>query len=430
VGNGVTHFYDPETEQLTSKLSQDDLLAPPVSAPQQGVVFAQSPDEVPAPDVAGQACYPHCRWNCTQPVCNQDCTPECEQPRCQTRCRRPDYSKCSIQCGKPHCSVFCPESSCKESEGENCSSPKCQTRCARPTCFLNCKDSVQCAHVCHPPRCTWNCRNPSQCDKPSCRLTCEKAAGCARSYQLPPLSPSLTVNGEFTAEKAHWVTFAWGACGLQCGRSVRHRKVVCSTGEDSECTFAARPATEESCEDYSLCNAWRAGKWGECSEICGGRGVRSRQVWCSNEDENECVGSRPASEEVCVDHGPHCEECSVTFYGGPNFDDWNATVSPGHYNDTALLKSGVQCEDVSSLKVVGRCCRLKIYEYADFNQRTRGFQAFVGPGSFNRQDLEDRNVDDNDVSAADIWVDLRCAKEGRNVNVDALHQRMLLLRRE
>mmetsp|Transcript_21614 Transcript_21614/g.52705 ORF Transcript_21614/g.52705 Transcript_21614/m.52705 type:complete len:626 (-) Transcript_21614:40-1917(-) len=393
---------DAEEPDVPVSQSQTDSAAKSVSAVTAGAV--EESDE--------KSCYPRCSWNCTQPICNQDCTPECEQPTCQTRCPKPDYSQCKIDCNTPHCSVFCPKDPCHSKPGTKCSSPKCSTQCARAVCALKCKNRVPCNNVCHPPRCTWNCRNPRACPKPECRLVCERPLGCAQNYELPPLSPALTVQQSFTADRARWVTYAWGQCGMKCGKSVQTRKVLCSTGQDHECQFGVKPPTEQECEDNSGCNQWQKGTWGKCSAVCG-KGRMTRKVWCGNDDTNECFGEKPETERECLDEGEHCQTCKVTLHGGPYHNGWSAKFVPGEYNTEALIAKGAKCEEVSSITVEGACCRATVYQYGDFNERNRGWEAEFKNGKHDVDALEEAGVKDNDVSAMDVYFAEDCGAAGR-----------------
>jgi hypothetical protein len=342
------HYFQPEQGKIVAELPQGAREAPLValvaSVGDDHTMTATTVNALASGAVVEsdkKSCYPQCSWNCTRPVCNQDCSPQCEQPKCQTRCPKPDYSNCNIDCGTPKCTVFCPKDPCQQTPGTTCSSPKCSTQCARPSCALKCNDHVPCQSLCHPPRCTWSCRNPKACPKPECRLVCEKPLGCAQTYELPPLSPAMTVQNSFNADRAKWVTYSWGKCGMQCGKSVQTRKVLCSTGEDHECQFAPKPASEQECEDLTGCNAWQTGEWSRCSAQCG-RGHRTRQVSCSNKDVRECLGEKPLHKIKCEDKGPHCTECKVTLYGGPYFTGWHANFKNGSY--TTRIWSGVaQC---------------------------------------------------------------------------------------
>mmetsp|Transcript_23039 Transcript_23039/g.50673 ORF Transcript_23039/g.50673 Transcript_23039/m.50673 type:complete len:632 (+) Transcript_23039:105-2000(+) len=435
--NGKYQYFNPESNKLVEHIPHGAKTAPVVQfletaqepigedadAEEPDVPVSQSQTESAAKSVSAvtagaveesdaKSCYPRCSWNCTQPICNQDCSPECEQPTCQTRCPKPDYSQCKIDCTTPHCSVFCPKDPCHSNPGTKCSSPKCSTQCARAVCALKCKNRVPCNNVCHPPRCTWNCRNPRACPKPECRLVCERPLGCAQNYELPPLSPALTVQQSFTADRARWVTYEWSQCGMKCGKSVQTRKVLCSTGQDHECQFGVKPATEQECEDLSGCNQWQKGTWGKCSAVCG-KGKMTRKVWCGNDDTNECFGDKPEMERECLDEGQHCQVCKVTLHGGPYHTGWSANFVPGEYNTEALIAKGAKCEEVSSITVEGACCRASVYQYGDFNERNKGWEAEFKNGKHDVDALEEAGVKDNDVSAMDVYFAEDCGAAGR-----------------
>mmetsp|Transcript_79296 Transcript_79296/g.181753 ORF Transcript_79296/g.181753 Transcript_79296/m.181753 type:complete len:586 (+) Transcript_79296:75-1832(+) len=437
-------YFNPETDAVMDQVPTGDRVAPVVAFPGSAhtLQFAQEPEslgvdatpeeaDIPVAQTQAEAihavtavtstevvegeaksCYPRCTWNCTQPICNQDCTPECEQPTCQTRCPRPDYSACKIDCGEPHCSVFCPKDLCRSTPGAKCSSPKCSTQCARPVCALKCKNRVPCNNVCHPPRCTWNCRNPRACAKPECRLVCERPLGCAQNYELPPLSPALTVEASFNADRAKWVVYPWGPCGTMCGKAFQTRKVLCSTGDDHECAFSPKPPTQQSCEDVSGCNVYHVSEWSKCSMTCG-KGIQTRSVTCSNEDEKECLDKKPESEQDCMDKGDHCTGCRVVLFGNGDFTGWNATFGPGNYETDDLVDGGAKCEEVSSAKVIGECCHAYLYQYGDFNRRNKGWRVHLAKGEYDDAAMEEAGVQDNDASALRVEEDSSCALSSR-----------------
>mmetsp|Transcript_42173 Transcript_42173/g.101418 ORF Transcript_42173/g.101418 Transcript_42173/m.101418 type:complete len:472 (+) Transcript_42173:136-1551(+) len=438
---GGTTFFNPATREVSATLPVGHTAAPAVSMLQASATTKITSDEMTPVDaldigveappeqlpvvkraslvqaatnmdpeiVEKKACYPRCTWNCTQPVCNQDCTPDCEQPQCQTRCPKPDYNKCSIDCQTPHCSVFCPKDACKS--GHKCSSPKCSTKCGRAMCKLNCKSILPCRNVCQPPTCTWNCRNPEVCPKPECRLVCEKPLGCAQNYELPPLSPALTVEKSFTADRARWVTYDWGQCSVRCGKGYQTRKVLCSTGEEHECQFGVKPATEKECEGVAECNKWQVSPWSGCNATCG-KGYQTRTVTCSNDDETECFGEKPSSLEACRDHGAHCSHCKVHLYGNQDFSGWQANFAPGTYDTEDMISHGAKCEEVSAIKVLGACCLAKVYQYGDFNRRNKGWKVTLPEGEYDTDELADRGIEDNDVSSMKVYVDSHCQAHG------------------
>mmetsp|Transcript_9978 Transcript_9978/g.21974 ORF Transcript_9978/g.21974 Transcript_9978/m.21974 type:complete len:516 (+) Transcript_9978:117-1664(+) len=431
VNDGTTTFFSPELNRVVSSVPAGDTVSPTVRMPVSllegddtdtgdGADTAEDGAEAhaaraveaavagPTEQVDQAACYPKCSWSCTKPVCQEDCRPDCEQPKCQTRCPRPDYSKCKIDCGTPHCSVFCPKDPCHSVNGTKCSSPKCSTQCARAVCSLKCANPVPCSNICHAPSCTWKCKNPKQCNKPECKLMCEKPLGCAQSYELPPLSPALTVEKNFEADRAKWVVYEWERCTTECGKGIQTRKVVCSTGSDDHCQFSNKPATQRPCEETGKCNQWRASPWSPCDTTCGS-GMRSRHVQCDNEDAKECLGPKPHSREACVDEGPHCTKCRVTLYGGQLLDGWRATFGVGDYTTDDLIRKGVKCEDVSSVKVQGECCQAHLYQYGDFNRAHDGWNASLTAGDYDVDALEAAGAQDNDVSAMVVALSGECS---------------------
>eukprot|EP00451_Oxyrrhis_marina_P000299 CAMPEP_0204265874 /NCGR_PEP_ID=MMETSP0468-20130131/9959_1 /ASSEMBLY_ACC=CAM_ASM_000383 /TAXON_ID=2969 /ORGANISM="Oxyrrhis marina" /LENGTH=548 /DNA_ID=CAMNT_0051240873 /DNA_START=200 /DNA_END=1842 /DNA_ORIENTATION=- len=410
----AVHYFQPELGTVTADLPAGARAAPSVSLVAADHSQPSSVDAVAVGSVEAsekKSCYPQCTWNCTKPVCNQDCSPECEQPKCQTRCPKPDYSNCNIDCGTPKCTVFCPKDPCQQTPGSTCSSPKCSTQCARPSCDLKCKDHVPCQSLCHPPRCTWSCRNPKACPKPECRLVCERPLGCAQTYNLPPLSPAMTVQKSFNADRAKWVTYPWSKCGVQCGKSFQTRKVLCSTGEDHECQFSPKPPTQQACEDLTGCNAWQTSEWSMCSVKCG-KGHMTRKVWCSNKDHRECLEEKPVDKKKCKDHGAHCTECKVSLYGGAYFTGWHTTFAPGSFDTKDMIGAGAKCQEVSSAVVQGRCCHAQLYQYGDFNKKHNGWTATLQHGRYDVEALAVKGVQDNDVSALKVWVDKTCSTEG------------------
>mmetsp|Transcript_8141 Transcript_8141/g.17715 ORF Transcript_8141/g.17715 Transcript_8141/m.17715 type:complete len:534 (-) Transcript_8141:171-1772(-) len=415
-GNAVTYF-NPATLAKSDHLPPGATASPKVSLLQEDVDGDEDDDSTPgmAADTASsvalsekKSCYPKCTWNCTKPECAQDCQPDCEQPRCQTRCPSPDYSQCKVDCRTPSCSVFCPKDDC-HSQDNGCTKPKCVTKCARAACKLDCGNLVPCRSVCEPPRCDWSCRNPSSCPKPQCRLICERPQGCSAVYDLPALAPSQTVQKDFKAQQSTWEVQPWGECEMACGKSVQTREVFCSVGSDHECSFSPKPATVRPCDDHRGCNHWQVGIWGNCSQTCG-RGIRKRKVWCQNKDVKECIGKRPVLYERCTDRGPHCSQCEVQVYETPDLSGRVVSLTEGRYDTHSLSKRGLNCEDISSVRVKGYCCRAKLFQYGDFNARTPGWTATLEEGNYTDDRLGAAGAQDNDVSAIRVFLNETCSR--------------------
>uniref|UniRef100_A0A8B9KX85 ADAM metallopeptidase with thrombospondin type 1 motif 7 n=1 Tax=Astyanax mexicanus TaxID=7994 RepID=A0A8B9KX85_ASTMX len=81
-----------------------------------------------------------------------------------------------------------------------------------------------------------------------------------------------------STSSAFWSTGNWSDCSTTCGLGAIWRSVQCSTGNDSECDVAKRPAPARRCY-IRPCSAWRLGQWTKCSKNCGG-GVKLREIQC------------------------------------------------------------------------------------------------------------------------------------------------------
>jgi hypothetical protein len=75
-------------------------------------------------------------------------------------------------------------------------------------------------------------------------------------------------------------------------------------------------------------------------------------------------------------------------YGGSNFNGWKQSFGVGKYTSDDLIARGAKCEETSSMKVDGMCCKAKVYEYGDFNKRTNGFKVKLGAGEYDQDAME------------------------------------------
>ncbi|XP_058230683.1 A disintegrin and metalloproteinase with thrombospondin motifs 12 isoform X2 [Hemibagrus wyckioides] len=161
---------------------------------------------------------------------------------------------------------------------------------------------------------------------------------------------------------AFWVVGNWSECSTSCGLGAVWRSVVCSSGQDSDCSSTARPEPAQHC-NLQPCAVWRkcvegcvsgmkyrdvqcvdsqSGRvlrpfhcsdqpppptvqwkhthWGQCSQSCGG-GVMERSVFCP-EPERCDVSLRPESSapcnlQPCVWWSPEpWQQCSKSCGGG------------------------------------------------------------------------------------------------------------------
>jgi cobalamin biosynthesis Mg chelatase CobN len=127
----------------------------------------------------------------------------------------------------------------------------------------------------------------------------------------------------------------------------------------------------------------------------------------------ECLDSKPASQEACVDDGDHCSRCRVELFGNGDFSGWRATFTPGEYDTDAMIARGAKCEEVSAVKVKGECCHAFLYQYGDFNNRNKGWSAHLKHGDYDSMELEDMGVQDNDASSLRVEMDEDCKKATR-----------------
>ncbi|XP_078128124.1 A disintegrin and metalloproteinase with thrombospondin motifs 7 [Sander vitreus] len=93
---------------------------------------------------------------------------------------------------------------------------------------------------------------------------------------VPTSTPTSASTQENTA--THWVTGNWSACSTSCGLGAIWRTLACSTGSDSDCDPAKRPAPAQRCY-LRPCAAWKVEEWSKCSKNCEG-GIKLREVQC------------------------------------------------------------------------------------------------------------------------------------------------------
>uniref|UniRef100_A0A665UVS2 ADAM metallopeptidase with thrombospondin type 1 motif 7 n=1 Tax=Echeneis naucrates TaxID=173247 RepID=A0A665UVS2_ECHNA len=104
---------------------------------------------------------------------------------------------------------------------------------------------------------------------------------------------------------AHWVTSNWSACSTSCGLGAIWRSLACSTGSDSDCDLAKRPAPAQRCY-LRPCSTWKVGEWSKCSKNCEG-GIQSRELQCFDMRDQRplrpfhcrAMSSRPQTQKPC-----------------------------------------------------------------------------------------------------------------------------------
>uniref|UniRef100_A0A8C6L6X3 ADAM metallopeptidase with thrombospondin type 1 motif 7 n=1 Tax=Nothobranchius furzeri TaxID=105023 RepID=A0A8C6L6X3_NOTFU len=119
-----------------------------------------------------------------------------------------------------------------------------------------------------------------------------------------------------------------GQCSTSCGLGAIWRTLTCSTGSESDCNPAKRPAPARQCY-LRPCSMWKVGEWSKCSKNCEG-GIRFREVQCFDlRDQRalrpfhcQAVSTRPPSEkpcnaQLCLDwYTSSWGQCSASCGGG------------------------------------------------------------------------------------------------------------------
>ncbi|KAM6943559.1 A disintegrin and metalloproteinase with thrombospondin motifs 7 [Xenentodon cancila] len=99
------------------------------------------------------------------------------------------------------------------------------------------------------------------------------------SLWLPPVPTSVQTSAStYVTGAAFWVAGNWSACSTSCGLGAIWRTLTCSTGSDSDCDPAKRPAPARRCY-LRPCSIWKVGEWSKCSKNCEG-GTKIREIQC------------------------------------------------------------------------------------------------------------------------------------------------------
>uniref|UniRef100_A0AAX7UHM9 Peptidase M12B domain-containing protein n=1 Tax=Astatotilapia calliptera TaxID=8154 RepID=A0AAX7UHM9_ASTCA len=72
--------------------------------------------------------------------------------------------------------------------------------------------------------------------------------------------------------------YVYEQCSTTCGLGAIWRTLTCSTGSQSDCDPAKRPAPAQRCY-LRPCSTWKIGEWSKCSKNCEG-GIKLREVQC------------------------------------------------------------------------------------------------------------------------------------------------------
>uniref|UniRef100_A0A673I6B9 A disintegrin and metalloproteinase with thrombospondin motifs 20-like n=1 Tax=Sinocyclocheilus rhinocerous TaxID=307959 RepID=A0A673I6B9_9TELE len=105
-----------------------------------------------------------------------------------------------------------------------------------------------------------------------------------------------------------WSASQWSECLVTCGKSVKHRQVLCILGDEKlneqRCDPNTKPSAVGSCE-LPQCASWQVGAWSPCAVSCG-QGYQVRAVRCVSGaygeavDDRECnAAARPRDSQDC-----------------------------------------------------------------------------------------------------------------------------------
>lgn len=97
-------------------------------------------------------------------------------------------------------------------------------------------------------------------------------------------------------------------------------------------------------------------------------------------------------------------------YETPDLSGRVVSLTEGRYDTHSLSKRGLNCEDISSVRVKGYCCRAKLFQYGDFNARTPGWTATLEEGNYTDDRLGAAGAQDNDVSAIRVFLNETCSR--------------------
>ena len=141
-------------------------------------------------------------------------------------------------------------------------------------------------------------------------------ADCKR--EDPRLRPVSTRRCGVECANYTWFEGPWGLCDKVCAPGNQTRTVYCkkqtatsdNSTDDSDCeAIGPKPATQRDC-DFDC--QYVIGRWGNCSESCGG-GIQNRSVVCQRKEDgnstktveiHDCedvskIGPRPPSNQEC-----------------------------------------------------------------------------------------------------------------------------------
>jgi len=136
-----------------------------------------------------------------------------------------------------------------------------------------------------------------------------------------------------------WLTGRWTVCSHSCGQGVQSRSVECVVNgpngklvtNDQGCSDKRKPKTQRRCHIQRCPAEWFTTEWSKCSEQCGVRGVRTREVVCLKDfNISDTCKDAPETTEECVVH--NCEAKPLE-KDEDDEDDYIYELEPEDYNE-------------------------------------------------------------------------------------------------
>uniref|UniRef100_A0A3Q2PM02 ADAM metallopeptidase with thrombospondin type 1 motif 7 n=1 Tax=Fundulus heteroclitus TaxID=8078 RepID=A0A3Q2PM02_FUNHE len=110
------------------------------------------------------------------------------------------------------------------------------------------------------------------------KSTAPNAPALPTPSPAPILHPVQASASAGVKRAAFWIAGNWSACSTSCGLGAIWRTLICSTGSESDCDRAKRPAPARQCY-LRPCSRWKVGEWSTCTKSCEG-GMKFREVLC------------------------------------------------------------------------------------------------------------------------------------------------------
>jgi hypothetical protein len=167
------------------------------------------------------------------------------------------------------------------------------------------------AEECNDHSCPyWLVGKWSECSKP-CRssrrhrnVTCYSKGQRVDEFQCNQTSKPAEFELCTRIDCPTWHTGNWSLCSTDCGQGYQTRVVYCQMArtktrveDEEECDLSVKPSRTIECK--AKCPEWQVTPWSDCSARCG-KGVKTRQVYCSNGKTDSCpLSSKPTYIENC-----------------------------------------------------------------------------------------------------------------------------------